>query len=410
MARVLFLATLMPANSAAAPSGPYARLSLRQAVELGMQHNAALVEAQYDEHRLKGAADGTAGILAENPILSSEAGFRRDAAWTGRQASLAARIEQPLDLLGQASSRKQAAGALVTAARARRALVRVEIAARVHQTYLAAQIAIARRALAHQRLGTAMQTEEALRFRAKLGASSDIDLHMAAAETGRARAEVSAAGISVARAMLHLRETLGLPASAEAWPGDDLLEPPRDWPTDRIQKARFSQHPEVLAMQAKRLAIDDEITRLERERRPRLSLGLSLERPSSVERFLGMSLSLSPSLWRRNQGPLAEAHVERERSEFERNTALARLERQWATLVETQRLGLEQLRAVEETLTSEENMRSLVREGWEAGKFDFLRVLLAERSLAEAKQARLGLWAELWSNSIEMNRLLGKEP
>jgi outer membrane protein, heavy metal efflux system len=406
----VLLSTLLPANSLAEASRPYAGLSLRQAIELGLQRNAALVEANYDEHRLQGAAEGMAGVLAENPILYSEAGVRRDSALPGNQTSISARIEQPLDLLGQAGSRRQAAVGKVKTARARRALVRVEVAARVHQRYLAAQIAIARRALAHQRLGTAMQTEGVLRFRVKLGAGSDIDLHMAAAETARARAEVAGAGIKVARAILDLRQTLGFPASADAWPGDDLLEPPKTWPTDQSQGVRFGQHPEVLVLQAKRLAIDDEITRLERERRPRLSLGLAMERPSSQERFLGLSLSIAPSLWRRNQGPLAEAHVERERAEFERGNAMASLERQWSALVETQRLGLEELRAVEETLSHEEKMRNLVREGWEAGKFDFLRVLLAERSLAEAKQARLGLWAELWSNTIEMNRLLGKEP
>jgi hypothetical protein len=37
-------------------------------------------------------------------------------------------------------------------------------------------------------------------------------------------------------------------------------------------------------------------------------------------------------------------------------------------------------------------------------------VLLAERSVADTKQTRLDMWADLWSNVIEMNRLLGISP
>jgi outer membrane protein TolC len=71
---------------------------------------------------------------------------------------------------------------------------------------------------------------------------------------------------------------------------------------------------------------------------------------------------------------------------------------------------LQELKTVERTLENEEAIRSLVSTGWQAGKFDFLRLLLAERSVADTKQARLDLWTELWTNVIEMNRLLGQEP
>jgi outer membrane protein TolC len=166
----------------------------------------------------------------------------------------------------------------------------------------------------------------------------------------------------------------------------------------------------VQAVEKRRLAIDSEIARLERERLPRLSLGLAAERPSNQERFVGLAFSFSPAFWRRNQGPLAEAHVERERADFEQTTTLAGLERRWVALHEEQSLRLQELKSVERTLEKEEAIRNLVSTGWQAGKFDFLRLLLAERSVADTKQARLDLWTELWTNVIEMNRLLGQEP
>jgi outer membrane protein TolC len=175
------------------------------------------------------------------------------------------------------------------------------------------------------------------------------------------------------------------------------------------QEGLLAHHTSVQVLQKRRLAIDSEISRLERERLPRLSVGLAAERPSTEERYLGIGLSFSPALWRRNQGPLAEARVERERADFERATTLAGLERRWVALRGEQSQRLQELTAVERTLQNEEAVRTLVRTGWQAGKFDFLRVLLAERSVADTKQLRLDLWAELWTNVIEMNRLLGQE-
>jgi outer membrane protein TolC len=71
---------------------------------------------------------------------------------------------------------------------------------------------------------------------------------------------------------------------------------------------------------------------------------------------------------------------------------------------------MQELSALDRALSSEEQARALVRVGWQSGKFDFLRVLIAERSVADTKQARLDLWADLWSNVIELRRLAGQEP
>jgi len=165
----------------------------------------------------------------------------------------------------------------------------------------------------------------------------------------------------------------------------------------------------VQAVEKRRLAVDSELARLQRERLPRLSLGIAAERPSSQERFLGLAVSISPALWRRNQGAIAEAHVERERADYERETTLAALERQSTALHEEHALLMGELRAIEMALANEEEIHRLVRAGWQAGKFDFLRVVLSERSVADTTPAQLALWAELWTNAIEIRRLLGEE-
>jgi outer membrane protein TolC len=164
------------------------------------------------------------------------------------------------------------------------------------------------------------------------------------------------------------------------------------------------------AVEKQRFAIDSEIVRLERERLPRISVGIAAERPSEQERFVGLALSVSPALWRRNQGPLAEAHVERERLDFERATTLSSLERRWTALRDEQTVRLQELSAMDRALENEEQTRALVQVGWQSGKFDYLRMLLAERSVADTKQARLDLWAVLGSNAIELRRLAGQEP
>ena len=401
--------SVLAAGAASAEPDEFARLSLQQSIARAIERNPMVVESALEWRRVQGAADGVAGVLAENPVVSTEAGLRRDQGWRGNQNSLAARIEQPLDLFGQASTRRQAAGDVVVWAKARLTLARAEIAARARFVYVAAQVANTRIALCQERLATARQTAEALRMRVRLGASSDIDLGMAEAESGRAEAALQSAQVQESRALLALRDLLELPARAGALPSDAFTPPTATLPIVMGYENLLAHHVSVQAVEKRRLAIDGEISRLERERLPRLSVGLAVERPSTEERFLGVGLSFSPALWRRNQGPLAEARVERERADFERATTLAGLERRWVALREEQTQRLQELTAVERTLQSEESVRTLVRTGWQAGKFDFLRVLLAERSVADTKQARLDLWAELWTNVIEMNRLLGQE-
>jgi outer membrane protein TolC len=415
MARMLslllpLLGPLLAAGQAHGQAADLASLSLRQAVDRALERNAIVIESTLEWRRAQGAAEGVAGVLVENPMLSAEGGIRRDQGWTGNQPSLALRLEQPLDLLGQAGTRRRAATDLVTLAKARLALARAEIAARTHTVYVMGQVAAARVLLDEERLATARRTAEALRMRVRLGASSDIDLRMAEAEVGRAEAALQNARAQTTRAALGLRELLELPASAAARPGDPLLPPPKGTVPRDGQPGIFAHHLAVQAIEKRRLAIDSDIARLERERLPRIAVGLAAERPSEQERFLGIGLSITPALWRRNQGPLAEAGVERERAELEKSVTLAGLERRWTALADEQAQRMAELAAIDSTLASEEEVRTLVRAGWQAGKFDFLRVLLAERNVADTKQARLDLWADLWTNAIEMNRLLGREP
>jgi cobalt-zinc-cadmium efflux system outer membrane protein len=404
------LGSLLVAGQGLAQPADFASLSLRQAVDRAIERNPIVIESTLECRRAQGAADGVAGVLAENPVLSVEGGVHRDQGWIGNQPSLALRLEQPLDVLGQAGSRRRAATDLVALAKARLALARAEIAARTHTVYVMGQVAAARVLLDQERLATARSTAEVLRMRVRLGASSDIDLRMAEAEVGRAEAALQNARGRATRAALALRELLDLPASAAARASDALAPPPASGYQRDGEEEILAHHLAVQAMEKRRLAIDSEIVRLERERLPRIAVGLAAERPSEQERFLGVGLSIAPALWRRNQGPLAEAHVERERAEFEKTVTLAGLRRQWAALVDERSQRTQELKAVESTLANEEAVRTLVRAGWDAGKFDFLRVLLAERAVADTREARLNLWADLWISAIEMNRLLGREP
>jgi outer membrane protein TolC len=406
---VAFLA-LAPSGAALAESTRDSSLSLEAAVARALERNPAVVESRLEWRRMQGAAEGVAGVLVENPVVSAEGGVRRDQGWVGNQPSIYARIDQPIDLFGQAGSRKRAASDLVVAASARLALARSEIGARVRLLYLAAQVAKARIGLCQERLATAKQTLEALQMRVRLGASSDIDLHMATAEAARAEVALQEAQSAALTALLLLREGLDLPAQSRIDPSDALVPPTTLADAMADPGSVLAHHLAMQAVEKRRLALDSEIVRLERERFPRLSVGIAAERPSDQERFVGLALSISPALWRRNQGPLAEARVERERLDFERATTLASLERRWTALRDEQAVRLQELSAMDKALESEEQTRALVRVGWQSGKFDFLRVLLAERSVADTKQARLDLWAVLGSNAIELRRLTGQEP
>jgi outer membrane protein, heavy metal efflux system len=407
IAVVLAGAVLSVAAPARAQAPAEQGLSLQRALATALERNPLVVESKLEWLRFQGGADGVAGILVENPVVSAEAGVRRDQGWSGNQASVTARLEQPLDLFGQAGTRRRAAQDLVTAAKSRLALARAEVGARVRLVYASAQVALARVSLGEERLANARKSAEALRLRVSLGASSDIDLRLASAETGRAEAALQQAQREVSTSLLDLRTLLDVPAETAVRPSGGLQAPPSEIPVGT--RELLARHVAVQTVEKRRLAVDSELVRLQRERLPRLSLGLAAERPSNQERFVGVALAISPALWRRNQGAIAEAYVERERADYERETTLAALERQLAGLREAHGLLMRELHAIEAALADEVEIHRLVQAGWQAGKFDFLRVVLAERSVAETKQARLALWAELWTNAIEIRRLLGEE-
>ena len=97
------------AGPSLAESTDWSRLSLEQAVARALERNPAVVESRLEWRRRQGAADGVAGVLVENPVVSAEGGIRRDQGWVGNRPSVAARIDQPLDVFGQAGSRRRAA-------------------------------------------------------------------------------------------------------------------------------------------------------------------------------------------------------------------------------------------------------------------------------------------------------------
>ena len=388
----------------------FATLSRQQVVELALAQNPVVVESRLEWEREKAARRGVAGILADNPTLSAEAGRRRDPGFSNLQGSVAARLDQPLDVFGQADTRRQAADDRVAWAKARWDLARAEIAARAEALFVAAQVSEALLALRGEQVALARSSAEALRTRVRLGASSDIDLRLAEAELERAQAAVSEAEWQTGQARLDLREWLNLPTTAGARPNASLALPPPPPATDCLDESVLKKNLAVAAVEKRRLAIDSELDRLKRERLPRIALGVIAERPSEGENYLGLGLTFSPALWRRNQGPIAEAKVEQTRADVERATTLASLERRLGEAGRVHALRLRELSAIDRAIAHEEAAAELSRVGFEAGKFDFLRVLFARRSVSESKQARLLRWAELWMNVIEMNRLLGKRP
>ena len=406
----LSLALILALPPTRATADDFAVLSRNQVVELALSQNPVVVDSRLEWEREKAARGGVAGILADNPTLSAEAGRRRDPGFPNPQASVGARLDQPLDVFGQAGTRRQAADDRVAFAKARFDLARAEIAARALALFVAAQVSESFLALRVEQVALAQSSAEALRTRVRLGASSDIDLRLAEAELERALAAVSEAEWQAGLARLDLREWLNLPATAGAKPGDPLVLPPPPPVTDNLDESVLRKNLAVAAVEKRRLAIDSELDRLKRERLPRIALGVIAERPNKGETYLGLGLTFSPALWRRNQGPIAEAKVEQTRSDMERATTLASLERRLMEAGRVHALRLRELSAIDRAIAHEEAAAELSRVGFEAGKFDFLRVLFARRSVSESKQARLLRWAELWMNVIEMNRLLGKSP
>ena len=390
-----------------------AALSLPEALRLGEQHVPLLVRARNDELLARAKREAAAMILPQNPYATFMGGYRRETTSnptaTGFQYQV--HVEQMLEIAGQRRTRLDSVAAQIGVAQANRDHAKTLSRALVHSTYLMASLAEQRVQVSEQRERIAERLLESARVRKEVGAASEIDLNLARIEAGRVAGDRVDAETKREELFGELRLlcgiTAGTPMQLSSRTDLSLLQNvPQD--VKQLIALAEAQRSDYRALSKQQHANDRERARLERERVPNPVLALDLQRDLPGQDFYGGTIGVYLPVWNRNQGPLSQLRAQEASRQREASLLTARIHSE----VTVAQRKLMMLRKAVETFEkgvlppAEHNLELLTR-GFQAGKFDLFRVIVASRELAETRLRHLDLLGELWSAAIDLERAVG---
>jgi cobalt-zinc-cadmium efflux system outer membrane protein len=390
--------TARPAATAAEPTG---LLSLSDALALALDANADLSAAQNELGALE-AAVLQAGVLP-NPTLALDSQDTRRAT---RETTIL--LSQPLELGGKRAARVQAAAKERDAAFAELEAKRAEVRAAVITAFFDVLTAQERERLAQESVALAQRATAAAVRRVAAGKVSPVEEAKARVTESGVRLELFQARSELTSARQRLASLWGsLTPRFEQAVGRLAALP--DLPDSAALTLRFSQSP---ALARARLEVDrrDALAQLERARRiPDLTVSLGVKRAEEVGRnqaIVGVSVPFP--VFDQNRGNVLESLRRADKARDELLATEMRLGTELAQAFERLSATRQEVDALQkEVLPGAQNAYDAATKGYESGKFGFLEVLDAQRTLLQAKALHLRTLAEAHRAAANIDRILG---
>lgn len=392
-----------PTTTAAEP----AELSLREALALALKANSELA-AFSQEVRATEAAVLQAGVLP-NPVLEIGAdnlANARKAEAGDRTTSV--QIGQLIELGGKRAARMRLAETGRDLASWDYEAKRIEVLSRVAQRFVDVLTAQSRQALAEESVGLARQVADAVAKRVQAGKVSPVEetkarLALASAEVEfeQARRELvstrQALGALWGEPSPRFQKASGDLAQRVSLPGyEDLNERVRSNP----DLARWTS--EVARRQA---GVDAERAKAV----PDVTLSAGVTRFSQFDdRAYMVGIAIPLPLFDRNRGGILEANRRLDKATDERRAVEARLATDLAqayqrlAAIDTE-IGI--LRT--SLLPGAQSAFDAATKGYQLGKFGFLDVLDAQRTLFQTRSQHLRALADYQRGVAEIERLIG---
>ena len=379
-------------------------LTLSAALDLALKASPDLAAAR----RELAATDGTL-VQAQarpNPHLSY---LLEDTRQATRATTL--QINQLVELGAKRAARINAAERGRDIAAAELASRQTEIRALVIAAFFDLLVAQERTSLAQDAVELARRAAAAAAKRVQAGNISPVEEIKARVAESNARMELSQAQSDLITARQSLARTWNdpLPRFSKAVGALDALP---ELPTLPELQARLTNSPNL---RRARLEIErrQALADLERAKRvPDLTLSLGVKRDEQLGRdqaVIGVSVPLP--IFDRNRGNLLEALMREDKARDEQvlienrltNEALEARQRLSAAHTQAETLGLEVLPVAHSAYEA-------TSKGFQLGKFTFLDVLDAQRTLFHAKSQRLRAVAEAHRAAADIDRLVGDTP
>lgn len=395
--------TVTPPPDASAVDAVPAILTLGAALDMALQHNPGLKAASQEVDIAAGQRIQAGAI--PNPELSflSE-GLQKD----NRTTTIM--LNQAIELGGKRGARIAAADRDGAVASAELAAARNDLRADVVAAYFDVLAAQERMTLASTSRELARNAAAAASRRVAAGRISPVEETRARVAEANSRIEMSQAGSELALARRRLASTWG--GSAPSFGQVEIPPVVMMRPSAQELATMLAHSPQLLRA---RLEVERQLARakLERSRQlPDLTVSVGSKRDEQFgQRQTVVGLSLPIPLFDRNQGNVLSALRRTDKARAELAAVENRLAAELAQA--SQRLDaaegeLNIIRA--DILPGAQSAFEAAVKGFELGKFSFLDVLDAQRTLVQAKTQYVRLLAESHRAGADIERLLGRSP
>ena len=393
----------------AAPVGFESELTLERAVKLALQHHPDLRAHAWEVKAAEARAE-QAGLLP-NPELEIElenfAGSGELQGFDASESTLG--LSQPIELGGKRTKRTRVARVEAELTSWDHEAKRLDVIAEVREAFFEALEAQERIALGEESLQVAEQTHFAVSERVKAGKVSPV-------EAAKAEVAVETVRLALQRARSRLESAYRTLSANWAVPSPTFrnlagsLEAIEAVPPFADFENRAAQNPD-LARWVTEIERRQALLQLEKAKGvPDLVLRGALHYTDETDDYgfvAGVSIPLP--LFHRNQGSIraADARLAQAKDLQEAAEIKNRVQQMEAyQRLKTARTTVKYLR--EKLLPVSQQAFEAVREGYRGGKFDYLDVLDAQRTLFKVKDQYLSSLVQHWKAWVAMERLTGQ--
>ncbi|MGN6363620.1 TolC family protein [Asticcacaulis taihuensis] len=396
------LIALVPVIAAADPAPSYSVL-LRQA-------NAAprLKAAQAGISQAEGLARQARARL--NPTLSLESeNFAGNGPYRGfAAAEITASVEQTLELGGKRGARVNAGRAGIELSRARARQTEADFAFDLAEAYGSAEVADLRVQLATDALSLAQDDARVATALVKAGKEADLRSLQAQTAVETARAELGEAQATRDAAFARLTAMVNSPVAFTTIPNGLLAHADR---TDSVPAVDPLTTPAYLVALAEREEVAHRVKIEQTRATPdvTVSLGVRQFRADDSQALVG-GVSVPFPVFDRNTGNIAAASAEL--SAAEQNLNIARLDAQADIQSASARLhaSFARVKSAQGSERTAQEAYRLTRIGYESGKLPLSELLIARRTLTEARTQALTARQDRLNAEAELTHLAGTTP
>lgn len=380
---------------------PAAPLNLQSALTLALGANAELSAARQEVDAID-ASILQAGARPNPEVAMLVEGARSDT----RTSTL--QLNQAIELGGKRAARIAAAERGRDAATADLNVKRADIRATVIAAFFDVLTAQERVRLANESVELAQRGTSVASRRVIAGKVSPVEETKARIAQANVRLELNQAKSDLANSRKRLAATWGnpLPRFEQADGQFDLLP---EFPVLNEMNMRLANAP-ALARAQFEVERRDALAQLERRRRvPDVTISLGVKRsdePGRNQAIVGLSVPLP--LFDRNQGNVLETMRRADKARFELTAIQVRLDSDLAQAHERLNAARQDADLLHrDILPGSQDAYEAASKGFEFGKFGFLDVLDAQRTLLQAKSQYLRALSEAHRAAAEIERILG---